>query len=198
MAGVRLGAATVELPPLLGPVAVALVLLIDAGHPAGLHPLWLAGLTDETAHTLTGVVVLCALGRVRVATVLAVLAASVLIDVDHIPQYLGWKGLTEGTPRPYSHSGLTLLLVATVLASARWRPVALGVILALAAHLTRDMGDGSNGVALLWPLSDAAVAYPGLLYYLGLLALALVPLRRRTGAVARRLLPPTPGRRGSP
>ncbi len=70
------------------------------------------GALDEPAHLATGMLVvalLLALMRFRptVAFVAAALVASTAIDVDHIPQYLGWNGLTEGAPRPFTHSLLT-------------------------------------------------------------------------------------------
>lgn len=47
----------------------------------------------------------------------AVLVSSVLIDADHIPDRLGIDWLSSGTPRPYTHSLLTIVvfLIATLI-----------------------------------------------------------------------------------
>lgn len=114
------------------------------------------GPLDETAHFLTMLIVLWALGdRVWQRFGPAALVASVAIDVDHVPQYLGYDFWTRGTPRPYSHSLLTIavVLVLAVLWRRR-RDVLLGVALGLVAHFWRDLSEAGSGVALLWPFSD--------------------------------------------
>jgi hypothetical protein len=59
------------------------------------------GLLHELAHLPTMLFVLWAVGaRLDRPFAKAALVMSVAIDVDHIPQYLGWDGLTKGTPRP--------------------------------------------------------------------------------------------------
>lgn len=61
------------------------------------------GPLDETAHFLTMLLVLWALGkRVPGRLWLPALIASVAIDADHIPDRLGFDFLTAGTPRPYT------------------------------------------------------------------------------------------------
>lgn len=78
------------------------------------------------------------------------LFASVLIDLDHVPARLGWRELTEDTPRPYTHS---LPTVGVVLLGAllwrRRRDVLLGVAIGLAIHFWRDLSEPGSGVALL-------------------------------------------------
>ena len=92
------------------------------------------------------------------------LIGSVAIDVDHIPQYLGYYFLTAGTPRPYTHSLLTiavLLSIAFALVIRRHRLLFLGLALGVALHFFRDLAEGNgNGVALLWPFTDHAFSYP--------------------------------------
>jgi inner membrane protein len=86
------------------------------------------------------------------------LAASVAIDVDHVPGELGAGWLTAGTPRPYTHSLLTVALVlVAALAWRRRRVLMLGVAFGLALHLWRDMSETGNGVALFWPFSYRSV-----------------------------------------
>ncbi len=114
------------------------------------------GALDETAHLLTMLIVLWALPpRVRQRFGVPALAASVLIDLDHVPQYLGNRFLTEGTPRPYPHSLLTLAIVLLLaLAWTRRRDLFLGIALGLVIHFWRDLSEAGSGVALLWPLTN--------------------------------------------
>src|SRR5271163_1259850 len=114
------------------------------------------GPLDETAHFLTMLFILWVLGsrfwgpRVMIPA----LIATVAIDADHIPGYLGVNWLTAGTPRPYTHSLLTIILIATAaLLWRRHRVVLLAVVLGVAVHLWRDMAESSSGVSLLWPVS---------------------------------------------
>src|SRR5579871_2026313 len=56
---------------------------------------------DESAHLLTALTVLDALGVPRRTPFWwSAVAASVLIDVDHIPAEFGYRFLTRGVPRP--------------------------------------------------------------------------------------------------
>jgi inner membrane protein len=122
---------------------------------------------DETAHFLTALLLIQALPaaqRARVAV--PALIASVAIDLDHVPQYLGYRLLTIGTPRPYTHALLTpLVLLALALAVRRHRQLFLGLALGVALHFFRDLAEGNGGgVALLWPLSDHSFSYPHAVY----------------------------------
>jgi inner membrane protein len=130
------------------------------------------GPLDETAHLLTTLVVLWALDpRPSKRFVVPALVASVAIDSDHIPGELGADWLTAGTPRPYTHSLLTVAMVlATALLWRRRRVMLLGVVFGLALHLWRDMSEAGNGVALLWPFSYRAVrlSHAGYLAVMGL------------------------------
>jgi inner membrane protein len=137
-------------------------------------------LIDWPAHLATALLLLLALAAVLEASpaagfVLGALIASVVIDIDHLPEYLGWEGLMEGVPRPYPHGLLTVACLALIaaIASARVRPVALGAAFGVLAHLFRDSATGP-GVALLWPLSDTVAQMPYVLFAAGLaLATAL-------------------------
>ena len=117
----------------------------------------------------------------------AALVASTAIDVDHIPQYLGWHGLTEGAPRPYTHSLITplALLLVGLLARGRLRAVALGAAVGVCAHLLRDLATAS-GVSLLWPLSSAGVRVPYWTYLLALVLFAAVWIAHRRSKARRR------------
>src|SRR5271165_347929 len=116
------------------------------------------GPLDEVAHLATG-----ALGLLALACLIDVprrfyvagLIASVAIDLDHIPLYLGLLG--DKNQRPVTHSLLTVLVVAGAAAiSRRHRAVLAGVVTGLVIHFARDIAEGPPGVRMLWPLQDTA------------------------------------------
>lgn len=120
------------------------------------------GPVDELAHLITTLLVLWALGRrYSRGFFAAALAASVLIDIDHLPGRLGWNGLTAGTSRPYTHSLLTIIVVlGLALLWRRHRSVFCGVAAGLALHFWRDLSEGGAGAALLWPLTHHSFTLP--------------------------------------
>jgi inner membrane protein len=127
-------------------------------------------LVDEPAHLASALVLLLGLSAVlgtnfSVAFVIGVVVASVMIDIDHLPDYFDWDGLREGVPRPYPHSLATVagLLAAAWLARGWGRSVLLGAAFGVGAHLVRDLATGP-GVALLWPASSATVEAPYVLF----------------------------------
>ncbi len=147
----------------------------------------LAGVLDEPAHAATTVLLLAALGwplgwRFAVAAVIA----SIAIDLDHIPQYLGTRFMVAGTPRPYTHSWVTLgfFAILAIVLRGRWRVIALGAELGLIGHLFRDMAEPGTtaGVALFWPFSDASFRVPYLVYALVMAAALAVTLIRSRAA----------------
>jgi inner membrane protein len=144
-------------------IAAAVFLAADlADQAVNDHSMILTALCDETAHLLTTLLILWAIGGVAYRRLLVpALIASVAIDLDHLPARLGWRFLTEGTPRPYTHSLLTVLIV--LLAAALWRQrrvVLLAVAVGLVIHLWRDMAEPGTGVAMLWPATDASWSFP--------------------------------------
>ncbi len=134
------------------------------------------GPLDETAHLATALIVLWALGpRVCDRFLIPALVVSVAIDLDHIPGELGHDFLTRGTPRPYTHSLLSVVVVLVV--ATLWRSrrdVMLGLAIGLAIHFWRDMAEADAGVSLLWPFSDHSftLSHTGYLIVLGLCAAA--------------------------
>ncbi len=148
--------------PLLRPslrrlaAVVAALLLADWSFRLGGVSFFPGGPLDEIAHLLTTLVVLWALGpRVCDRFLVPALVASVLIDLDHVPRELGHDFLTRGTPRPYTHSLLTIVVVLAV--ATLWRSrrdVLLAIAIGLAIHFWRDMSEADAGVSLLWPFSD--------------------------------------------
>jgi membrane-bound metal-dependent hydrolase YbcI (DUF457 family) len=151
--------------------------------------LWF-GLVDEPAHLATTGLALLALAaiagqRPAACFACAALAASVAIDLDHLPGYLGWDVLAGGAGRPYPHGLLTVavLLGSGLAARGRYRLVLLGFAFGLIAHLLRDSATGP-GVALLWPLEGRAVAMPYAAYVGALVAMLLavaIPARSLSG-----------------
>jgi inner membrane protein len=173
-------------PVVLGLAAVTL-LLADLGDQL-VGGATLAGAPlDEIAHVLTTLLVLWAIGGpLYERMLLPALVASVAIDADHIPGELGAQILTAGTPRPYTHSLLTVVLVA---GAARLWPrrheLLTGVAVGLAIHLWRDMAEPGTGVALLWPASDASWSLSHVSYLVVMGFVVLVGWRRCAEGPAR-------------
>lgn len=144
-------------------------LLASAAWVVVLHPILhavgsdvlLLGPLDWTGHLATAVLLLASVRRpLSKAFVISALIASVAIDLDHVPKFLGTDALTAGTPRPYTHSATSVLfalLVASVL-RGRGRQIALGTAFGLVAHLFRDLA--TYLVPLGWPVWYAGVGIP--------------------------------------
>jgi inner membrane protein len=116
-----------------------------------------SGALDEAAHPATGALGLlalsCFIDALRYFYV-AGLVASVAIDLDHIPMYLGTGNPHE---RPVTHSLATVVVVvvATV-ASRRHRAVLAGAAAGLLIHFAREIAEGSPRGADALPLQDTA------------------------------------------
>jgi inner membrane protein len=187
---------------------VAAIVIVDVAIPWagwGYLPRW-QGLSfvprafvDEPCAVATALIVLGAITRFRGAPPdpkfgWSLLAWSVLIDIDHLPQEFGSSVLTEGTPRPYTHALWVLVVLILAILVARYSsqhaksPTAVAVtqILAgtawgIAAHFLRDVATAP--MSLWWPVTKAAVQQPYWWYVLELLAIVAIPLvRRRPGA----------------
>jgi membrane-bound metal-dependent hydrolase YbcI (DUF457 family) len=145
--------------PRAGLAAAALV--PDALRPLARRSRPAIGVLDETAHLALGA--LLAAGR-EPALARGILAASVLVDLDHAPSELGQEWLRpQARGRPYPHTAFTVLAAAAVAAvtgRALWRGVTLG----LALHFARDATDAESGVRLLWPLSAHEFYAPPAMY----------------------------------
>ncbi len=141
-------------PVLLAGVALAFDAL-DRRVPFGLLT---TGPLDEVAHLATaalGLLVLACLVDVPRRFYVAALIASVAIDLDHIPLYLGLLG--DNGQRPVTHSLATVAVFAVAAAaSRRHRAVLAGVVTGLLLHFARDMAEGPPGVRILWPLQGQA------------------------------------------
>ena len=143
---------------------------------------------DEPAHLLTAWLVLAAVtARPAGLPVLPwILAGAVLLDLDHVPLYLGLDVAASPGGRPVTHSLLTVaVLLAAAAAVRRARLPLAGFALGVATQLLRDLATGP-GVPLLWPVLDGSVRVPYQPYAVVLVALAAV-------ATARRLSDPAAG-----
>lgn len=156
-----------DLSPAWVVVCAAVLFAADFGSQRAGGSFLPGGPLDELAHFTTALLLLQAVPQKhRAGLAVPALIGSVLIDVDHVPQYLGHDFLTVGTPRPYTHSLMTVLvLVSLASVMRRHRNIFLGLALGIALHFCRDLGEGNgNGVALLWPFSDHNFSYPHATY----------------------------------
>src|SRR5579863_785445 len=116
------------------------------------------GLIDEPAHLANGALGLLALAcfiDVPRRFYVAGMIASVAIDLDHIPLYLGLLG--NENQRPVTHSLATVIVVAgAAVVWSRHRTVLAGIVTGLLIHFARDIAEGPPGVRMLWPLQDTA------------------------------------------
>jgi inner membrane protein len=140
-----------------GPLLLATIALaFDAAKRKIPFGVWTTGPVDEVAHLCTAALGLLVLARFIAAPrrfYVATLIASVAIDLDHIPLYLGLLG-NEGQ-RPVTHSLATVaVFAAAAVASRRHRAVLAGVAAGLMLHFARDIAEGYPGVLVFWPLQD--------------------------------------------
>lgn len=165
-----------RLDPLNLALAVAAFALADWGSELAGSSTIPGGPLDEIAHLLTMLLILWALGLgVSRRFGVPALIASVLIDVDHIPGRLGSDFLTAGTPRPYSHSLLTVAIVLVVaLVWRRRREPLLGIAFGLTIHFWRDLSEPGSGVSLLWPFSYRSFSLPHGSYVAVMVVIVLV------------------------
>jgi inner membrane protein len=136
----------------------ATALAFDAAERKIPFGVWTTGPIDEVAHLCVAALGLLVLARFIDAPrrfYAAALIASVAIDLDHIPLYLGLLG-NEGQ-RPVTHSLFTVaVFAAAVAASRRHRAVLAGVATGLVLHFARDIAEGYPGVLVFWPLQDTS------------------------------------------
>lgn len=193
----RLRRVIVEGLPAWGLVACLAVLLADDGLYDRAGDSFLpGGPLDEIAHILTALLLLQVLPRrIRSFAPFWVLLGSFAIDLDHVPGYLGYDFLTAGTPRPYTHS---LMTIAVLLGGGLvWRGVrrpVLGLALGVALHFVRDLAEGNGaGVSLLWPFTDRGFHYPHAVYLWLMVAVTaagvVIAVRRRGAAQLGRARP---------
>lgn len=165
-----------ELSPATLTLAVVVLAVSDWGSRLAGDSLFPGGPLDEIAHLLTTLLVFWALGaRVRGRFLVPALMISVAIDLDHLPGRLGAGWLTAGTPRPYTHSLLTIaVLLAAAALGPRRRDGLLGVVIGLVIHFARDMAEGASGVSLLWPVSYRPFQYSHGVYVAIMAAFVLI------------------------
>src|SRR4051794_15431666 len=143
------------------------------------------GLFDEPAHLGVALLLLMVLAvglgrRLSPAFIAAALIASVAIDLDHIPGYLGWDALVGTAPRPHTHSLLTpaVLVLVAALTHGRARQIAAGTAFGVCAHFFRDLATGP-GVPLFWPIWTGTIRVPYVLFVVGLAFAAAFVVSRK-------------------
>ena len=170
------------LAPVLRPsAALAAILLLDLVREARGWPLPVLGLLDEPAHLLTAWLVLAAgTARTTALRILPwVLAGAVLLDLDHVPLFLGFDVTATQSGRPVPHSLTTVaVLLLAALVVRRWRAALAGLAAGVATQLLRDLSTGP-GVPLFWPVLAADVRLPYLAYLLVLVTLVVTATARR-------------------
>lgn len=169
--------------------ALVAVVVVVEGILALEPPTLILGAADWAGHLATTAIILAAIPRRLRPALIAGAFLALLIDLDHIPDLLADEGITTRTPRPVSHSMLTVLAVGAIAAAVRARAprygdLALGVAIGIPMHLVRDVFTGP-GVPLLWPLSTGPVEGPFVVYLAGLILVAVYaalrprPVQRR-------------------
>jgi membrane-bound metal-dependent hydrolase YbcI (DUF457 family) len=143
----------------VGPLLLAAAALaFDAADRRIPFGVWTTGPVDEVAHLATAALGLLVLARFIDAPrrfYIAALIASVAIDADHIPLYLGLLG--NQAQRPVTHSLSTVaVFVAAAAVFRRRRAVLAGVATGLVLHFARDVAEGYPGVRVFWPLQDTS------------------------------------------
>jgi membrane-bound metal-dependent hydrolase YbcI (DUF457 family) len=138
----------------------------------------ISGVVDEAAHMATALALLSAWPAADREFARGLLAGSILIDVDHVPELWGHRWLRPRGVRPVPHSAAApaLLLVRAARGSSR---TALGAAVGLGGHLLRDLATGRTGVALLWPLTSRPFSVRYRRYAAVLAVLAAVGAARR-------------------
>ena len=135
-----------------------IALIFDAAERRVSFDLLATGLLDEPAHLATaalGLLVLECFVDIPRRFYVAALVASVAIDLDHIPLYLGLLGNQD--QRPVTHSLATVIVcVVAAVASRGHRAVLAGASTGLVLHFARDIAEGPPGVRMLWPLQQTA------------------------------------------
>jgi len=165
----------VRLSPAALAALVALIVVVQ-GLLALEPPTLILGLVDWTGHFATIAILLAASPRRLPPALIAGAFAATLIDLDHIPDLLGEEGITDATPRPFSHSLVTVAVAAVIAAvvrarAPRYASFAVGIALGVALHLLRDVFTGP-GVSLFWPLDAEPVNGVFLVYLVAMIAVA--------------------------
>ena len=162
--------------------AVAGIGALDVVQGLRRWPIPVMAALDWPAHVATAALVLAAVRRPLAAETAAwALAGSVVIDVDHVPLYLGLDRVAVGeNGRPFTHSLTTAaaLFAGSRLAPGRTRTALTGLAAGTVLHFVRDVGTGP-GAPLLWPFSRRNVRIPYGAYLAPVAAAALARARTR-------------------
>lgn len=169
--------------PFLPILLLVIVLGLDSLAQAEGPGLIVGGLLDEPAHLATAALILTALAgpewllsHLRLTS--SAMAASMAIDIDHIPLYAHVPHIAVDGGRPFTHSAVTVMVLALLaFAVRRNQTIFLGFSAGVALHFARDVATGP-GLSLWWPLSDKRIEVQYSAYILGLCALVVVAILR--------------------
>src|SRR4051812_47628669 len=128
-------------------LSLSAVLAADAVARRRVWPRPVTGFLDEAAHLGTGLVTLAACRPESPEFAAGLLAGSVLLDVDHVPDVVGVHWLRPRGMRPLPHSVATLLLLAPP-------PRLPGALLGGAGHPAPPIAPRPNALPPLWPLPE--------------------------------------------
>lgn len=145
--------------------AVVVVVMVDAIIRQNDLNIFALGVLDEMAHIGTAAIFAIAIGlHTHPALLIGSILGAVLIDVDHIPLYLGANIVPDGTGRPFTHSLVSPVIVFfSSLVLSEWvRRFAWAAVGGLLTHLLRDSATG--GVPLWWPIRTSNVTIPYTIY----------------------------------
>lgn len=188
--------------PFLPILLLVIVLGLDSLAQSERTGLIVGGLLDEPAHLATAALILLALAGsdwmlAHRRWTASALAASMAIDVDHIPLYAHVPHIAVDGGRPFTHSLVTVVVLLLLAASVRRiRTILLGLSAGVALHFVRDVATGP-GVSLWWPLASKGVEVHYSTYILMLGIVAVVGILRsvnppRGQSPAEREAEPTP------
>lgn len=119
---------------------------------------WIYGGLDWAGHLSTAALGLLVLARFIDAPrrfYVVAMIASVAIDLDKMPRFLGL--VANEVYRPLPHSLITVAVcVAAAAAIRRYRAVLAGVATGVVFHFARDVAVGHPGVRVLWPFQETS------------------------------------------
>lgn len=167
-------------------VALVSIVLIDAEFHGG-RSLLVHGVADEVSHLLSGAIV--GLGLVRLVPsiqLIPVLLGSVAMDIDHVPDVLGWMAPEGPSSRFVTHGLATVGVVGSIALVDRGRALAwISIACGLLVHLFRDAATGS--IIAGWPLSHSPFTIPYAAYIGCLACIAIMTVLGDEAARSRHL-----------
>lgn len=134
-------------------LCLAVLWLLERYEPAGI-PLEIHGALDVMGHVTTALVAAIGVRALRLPVPFwSIILGGVVLDLGHIPGFLGYVNALEGSTRNGSHSLFVVAILAVIgFIDRRHANMWLGIAMGATSHLWRDMGTGT--VALIWPITE--------------------------------------------